>query len=353
MIKGEKIMKKVLSVIALTLIVAVLCVSFTACANSQNGDIVENIDYSLVLKDYLQAPDAVNVASIETKRSGAKDDVDPVDVKAIFEEYENGYLSITEAIAQMVDGATKNEIVCDHFAFFTNKIGSTKLGNNEGSLIYQRLRRQNDEVKDDTTIKLPINHNFNGTASSTVTDATIRYVANGKYNRIGSKNSDIKYNFKTGILEVNKWKKGSKWNQNEDATWSRSYDEARKSVINWEADGIVSEKDATIVYKTDDNGNGYYELTFSIDISVANSDGTTIKALENDNGGSGMKFEYCNFVVQIWECGLAKRYDIEESWSGRIVMYSGSAQNKQTTVFSYSQADMDYSATDAIYKSLV
>lgn len=349
-------MKKALSAIAFTLIIAVLCVSFMGCANSQNGEIVYNVDYSKVLKDYQLYPDEVNVESMNSKRSGAN--ATPVDITEIYEKYLADELFVDEAIAQMIDGATMNEIACDHFAYFTNKIGSTKLGSNEGSLIYQRLRRQNDVLKDDTTIKLPVNHNFNSTASTFVTSADIRYTSEGKYKRMNTKNSKIKYNFETGILEVEQWKKQSSknWNKTEDAKGSRSYSEARKSVINWEKSGIVAEEGAKIELKYDDNNNAYYELTFSIDVEVANKDNngseSTIGRLENDNGGSDMKFEYCNFVVQIWECGLAKRYDIEESWSGKIAIYSGSAQSKQTTVFSYSLDDMDYSKTDAIYKSI-
>lgn len=351
-------MKKVFSVIALTLIIAVLCASFAGCAGSQNGEIVKDVDYSLVLKDYLEAPDEANVASIVTKREGSKDKVYPVNVKAIYESYADGDLSVTEAIAKMVDGATTNEIVCDHFAYFTNKVGSTKLGNKEGSLVYQRLRKQTDDVKDDTTIKLPLNHNFDAVASTFVTSADIRYISSeGKYYRMNNKGK-IKYDFKTGILEVAKWKKQSlqNWNDSQLAIWSRSYDEARKSVINWKIEDIVSKDGAKIELKKDDKGNAYYELTFSIDIEVANNDtdgeNSTIKVLENDNSGSNMKFEYCNFVVQIWESGLAKRYDIDESWSGKIQMYSGSAQNKQTTVFSYSERDVDFSKTQAIKKSI-
>ena len=355
-------MKKALSAIALTLIIAVLCVSFAGCSDSQKGDIVYDVDYSQVLKYYELAPDAVNVASMESQRDGAK--VEPVNITEIYQDYQDGNLSISDAIAQMVDGATYNEIACDHFAYFTNKIGSTKLGSNEGSLIYQRLRKQNDLIKDDTTIKLPVNHNFDAIASTTVTAADIRYVSEGKYKRMNTANKNIKYNFTTGILEVGQWKKESagNWNKDEDAKGSRSYSEARKSVINWEMNGIVSAEGAKIELKQDDKGNAYYELTFSIDVDVANADKSdkddknnpthTINRLENDNGGSNMKFEYCNMVVQIWECGLAKRYDIDESWSGKIVAYSGSAQSKQVTVFSYAMDDMDSSKTDAIYKSI-
>lgn len=345
-------MKKAFSVIAVALVIALLCATFAACAESQTGEI-KDVDYSTVLKDYLKAPDGVNLESMESKRPDAKES--PVNVTEI---YEDDSLSIGDKIAEMIYGSTMNEIACDHFAYFTNKVGSTNLGSKEGSLIYQRLRRQSDDIKDDITIKLPINHNFDAAAASFVTSADIRYIKDGIYNRMQNK-SDIKYNFKTGILEVAQWKKKSGsayWNNTQSASGSRSLDEARKSTINWQTSDIVSEDGAKIEVKTDDNGNVYYELTLSIDVEVANkdkgSDNSTIGMLENDNGGSNMKFEYCNFVVQIWECGLAKRYDIDESWSGTIKIYKGSAKNKQTTVFSYSDADMDYSSTEEIYQAI-
>ena len=58
--------------------------------------------------------------------------------------------------------------------------------------------------------------------------------------------------------------------------------------------------------------------------------------------------------MEIWENGLAKKYIIDESWSGKIAkIYSGSAQSKSTIIFSYSEADLDYSKTDAIYKGIL
>lgn len=340
-------MKKVLTTIAVMLVALTLCISFAACkGDSQNGEIVD-VDFGTVLKDYLVYPDAVNVDSIENGRDGAKES--PVDVSAI---YENESLGTADKIAKMVYGATINEIACDHFAYFTHKVGSTNLGSNQGTLVYQRLRRQSDEIKDDITIKLPVNHNFNSIAANFVTSADIRYIAEGLYSRMNN-DSPITYNFKTGLLEVKDWKiqKRSNWNSPQEASGSRSYDEAKKADINWTANDIVSEEGAKIEVK-EEGGKKYYELTFSIDVEVANNDKLTIEWLENDNGGSNMKYEYCRMTVQIWECGLAKRYDIEESWNGKIQMFSGAAQNKQITVFSYSEADMDYSQSKKIKDSL-
>lgn len=347
-------MKKTLTVIAATLLIATACLGLSACVKPQTAEL-SNIDYAAVLADYLAYPDAENVASMQTKRADAKED--PVDVKAI---YEDSSLSVPEKIAQMVYGATMNEIACDHFAYFRNQVGTTKIGKKSGTLVYQRLRRQDDRIKDDTTIKLPINHNFGTTESSFVTSADIRYISEGSYKRMNNR-SDIIYDENTGLLTVEKWKKQSNenWNRTKDgsgdAKGSRSIDEARKTVINWKAQGIVKAEGAKIELKEDANGN-YYALTFSVDVAVANADKPTISALENDNSGKNMSFQKCDLTVEIWECGLAKRYYIEETWKGEIgaaiIWYAGAADSKSEIIFSYSQKDMDYSKTEAVYKSI-
>lgn len=168
--------------------------------------------------------------------------------------------------------------------------------------------------------------------------------------------SSIVYNESTGLLEVATWKKQSSdnWNKPEDAKGSRSDEEARKTCVNWNVENVVDSKDITIELRTDDNGNKYFYLKFSINVDAANADKTTIANLENDNGGSGMKYNYSHFEMEIWENGLAKKYIIDESWSGKIAkIYSGSAQSKSTIIFSYSEADLDYSKTDAIYKGIL
>lgn len=342
----ERIMKKTLLISIIVLTIAITaCFAFAGCTNPINAEIKDGINYSLILKDYLAYPDAANVASMEAIERNVTD------------IYNDSSLSMNDKIAQMVERATLNEIDCEYFAFFNGKVGSTNLNSNSGTLIYQRLRRQSDTVKDDTTIKLPVNHNFDVIASTFVTAADIRYVTeNNKYFRMDTANSKIKYNEESGLLYVDDsdWKKESNanWNKDQTALESRSYDEVRKSVINWNAEGIVADG-GTINIKEDENGNKYYELTFSINVDVANADATTIERLENDNGGSDMKIEKCEFVVQIWECGLAKQYNITEVWSGTIVAYSGSAQSTSEIIFSYSENDMDYSKTQSILQGLL
>lgn len=335
-------MKKSLIVFAVLAIILTSCLAFTACTDPLNITIVP-VDYSAVLNDYLKYPDEANVTSMQAVERNVAD------------IYADASLTDAEKVAQIMDRATYNEMECEYFAYFVDKVGTTNLGNNSGTLLYQRLRRQSDTLKDDTTIKLPVNHNFDALASSSVTAADIRYVKDGKYFRMDCGSSDMTYDSKTGLVVGSNWKKESRgnWNKTENAADSRSYDEARKTVINWSAEGIVDSENITIQSKVDENtGKVYYELSFSIDVDVANADSTTIDRLENDNGGSGMKFEYCKFKVQIWDCGLAKYYEIDESWSGTIVMYSGSAQSVTKVVFSYSEADMDDSASLAIRNSI-
>ena len=335
-------MKKSLIVFAVLAIILTSCLAFTACSDPLNVTIVP-VDYSAVLNDYLEYPDEANVTSMQA-----------VD-RNVADIYADASLTDAEKVAQIMDRATYNEMECEYFTYFMDKVGTTNLGDNSGTLLYQRLRRQSDTLKDDTTIKLPVNHNFDAMASSFVTAADIRYVKDGKYFRMDCGSSDMTYDSKTGLVVGSNWKKQSRgnWNKTENAADSRSYDEARKIAINWSAEGIVSAEGIAMEIKTDEaTGKNYYELTFSIDVDVANADSTTIDRLENDNGGSGMKFEYCKFKVQIWDCGLAKYYEIDESWSGTIVMYSGSAQSVTKVVFSYSEADMDDSASLAIRDSI-
>ena len=339
-------MKKFLSVTLVLAIALTLSLSFVACkGDSQDVDKLTEIKYETLLADYLAYPDAANDAKMDTIE------------RNVTQIYNDSSLSDAQKIAQIMDRITNNEVECAYFSYFRNQVGETKLGNNHGQLIYQRLRKQSDTLKDDTTIKLPINHNFGATETGFVTSADIRYVNDGKYNRM-TKKSDIVYNKETGLLEVAQWKKHSKWNIDEDAKWSRSYSEARKTCVNWSVENIVdTSKTISMDIKTDANGNEYYELIFSVNVDVANADPTTTSRLEEDNSGKNMRYNYCNLTVEIWKNGLAKRYVIDESWSGKIgaaiVWYEGSAQSKSEIVFSYSKSDVDnYAKTDAIYQSL-
>lgn len=334
-------MKKFLATTLVLALALALCFSFVACNNIKNVyKIVDQIDYSTVLTDYLEYPDASNDASMTAVE------------RNVTEIYNDSSLTDAQKVAQIMERATLNEIDCAYFAYFIDRSGETKMNKNHGQLIYQRLRRQSNTVKDDTTLKLPVNHNFDLIAQNTLTDAQIRYNSNGKLYKM--KSSDIVYNEETGLLTIEKWKKGDKWNHSENVVeHSRNYDEARKTCINWSAENIVDSSSISMELKQDNNGKEYYELIFSIDVAVANADKTTISRLQKDNSGSGMQYQYCNFAVEIWKNGLAKKYNIKESWSGTIVAYSGSAQCESKIVFSYSACDVDDTKTAEIKNSIM
>lgn len=341
--------KSLIAIVVLIMIATTCCIAFAGCTHSQNVTIKENIDFSLALKDYQAYPNEANVNSMKDIQNN---------VASIFADTT---LDDNDKVAKMMSRAIQNEIDCEYFAYFNSKVGTSKIGSNEGTLVYQRLRKQSDTVKDDTTIKLPVNHNFGSTEVSFVFGADIRYVRdNNKYYRMDTKIDNVTYNESTGIVEATGWDKQSakNWNKSETAKDSRSYDEARKTAINFATEDIVdASKEILIEEKTDANGNKYFSLTFSIDVEVANADSSTISTLEKDNSGKNMKFEYCDMVVEIWDCGLIKSYHIEESWSGKIgaaiIWYEGSAQSVTDIVYSYSEADQDHSNTEKIYQSVL
>ena len=336
-------MKKFLATALVLVLALTVCFSFAACDKLKNVyAIAEQIDYLNVFTDYLEYPDAANEASMAAVERNVSD------------IYNDSSLTDAQKAAQMMDKITHNEMATDHVSFFIDRSGETKMNKNHGQLIYQRLRRQSNTVKDDTTLKLPVNHNFDLIAQNTLTDATIRYVTGGKLYKISG--SEMGYDESTGLITVGKWKRGNKWNHKEDIDrtpsdpkwYQEQYEDIRKSCINWNVENIVDGSTVSISLKTDFKGNEYYELKFSVNIAAANADKTTIDRLENDNGGSGMKYEYCDFVVEIWKNGLAKKYSISESWSGKIVAYSGSAQCKSTIIYSYSENDMKDTKTAEI-----
>ena len=249
-------MKKSLIVFAVLAIILTSCLAFTACTDPLNVTIVP-VDYSAVLNDYLEYPDEANVTSMQA-----------VD-RNVADIYADASLTDAEKVAQIMDRATYNEMECEYFTYFMDKVGTTNLGDNSGTLLYQRLRRQSDTLKDDTTVKLPVNHNFDAMASSFVTAADIRYVKDGKYFRMDCGASDMSYDSKTGLVVGSNWKKQSRgnWNKTENAADSRSYEEARKTVINWSVDGIVDSEGIVIEKKVDEaTGKEYFSLTYEIRI---------------------------------------------------------------------------------------
>ena len=66
-------------------------------------------------------------------------------------------------------------------------------------------------------------------------------------------------------------------------------------------------------------------------------------------------------VAEVWECGLMKYYETDETWSGEIgtyIMniwfgYKGSADSQSKTWYSYTERDNDMSGSIAILNSML
>lgn len=316
------------------LVLVAIFVIMPLFSTGQSGTVVDGIDFSLQLANFQEAP-ASKVSATVT-----------YDVKSVLDDSSksNAYKA-----AAAVLFATGNEIFVNQYAFFRNQIGTTDLGSNQGTLIYQRIRRETTDVKYDTTLKMPINHNFNAIAVNFVQGAAIRYAHYGVYHRMGASNSNMKYNEKTGLIEVSQWKKHSDktWNSQNSGTNNTlsEYEDMQKIALNV---GKLGDTIATSTVKDDliDNStvtiehkNGYYTIYFEADIAKANADSATTGKLDNDNGGSGIKYEYCKVTIEVWDCGLAKSYKIDEKWGGKIQMFSGAADSISNIKYSYSDAD--------------
>lgn len=267
--------------------------------------------------------------------------------------------------------STGNEVFVSNSAYFKYQVGTTNLGENSGTMIYQRIRREADHMKYDTTIKLPINHNFDSTAASFVTDATIRFEEGGLYHKITADSENIQYNTETGMLEVAKsnWKKGDKWHKDSDYTKyltedndDDSYSDVRKIQLyvgelkDTMANSTVYADliDASTV--TIEKKDGYYEIYFEADIEKAANDTHTCNTLDKDNSGKGIKYESLKVTLQVWDCGLAKSFYIDESWSGKvgaaIIYYTGKANSTTMIKYGYDIKDSDCTYAKEIRSSL-
>lgn len=338
-------MKKIISTLSVILIIAVLSCTFISCkGNDATGNTDGDFDFTLVMKDYEKAPNADNSNLTSSKVKDA---------------FNDSSLAVNNKASKMIYEAMVNETNIDHFTYFNYKVGTTTLGDKSGTLLYQRLRKQSTTLKDDRTLKYPINHNFGALEQAFVTSAIIRYINpdESKYYRIEAKNSSMTYDETTKLVSVpnDAWKKGSSWGDPQTGKSSMSLEEARKMAIDFTTQDILDASKTKITEETAKDGSKFFKITTEVDVTVANdsSKGESIKWLENDNGGSNMSYDYCKFTCEIWECGLIKSYSIEEKWQGKIKIYEGAAESKSVIKYSYSLQDLDHSNTESIYQSII
>ena len=347
--KGKKaaIAISVIAGIALIAVLAVFVI-MPLLSPSQTGEVKEVIDFSLELADYTKAPSSAVTSSVT------------YDVASILNDSSksNAYKA-----AAAVLFTTGNEIFVNQYAFFRYQVGTTNLGSNYGTLIVERIRRETTDVKYDTTLKLPINHNFNTAFVGQVQSANIRYAHYNVYHRMDSALSDMKYNEETGLIEVAKWKKqdSKNWNKQNSGTNNTlsEYVDMQKIALNVGSLGdtiaLSTVKDDLINASTVtiEHLDGYYKIYFEADIEKANADSETTSKLDKDNGGSGIKYEYCKVTIEIWDCGLTKSYVIDEKWAGTVILFKGSADSVSNIKYSYTDKDCtDFSYPDSLIEQI-
>ena len=333
------LIKKIITAMCVAVIVATFGAVLAGCGDPYDVNIFDGIPNQL--KDSDVAPDDVVVSTVKV---------------GIADVLNDASLSNAQKIQKIMSATEQNEIKVERFAYFQYKVGSTDLGSNHGTLIYQRHRMQDQEVKDDTTLKRAVNHNFDQIALFTVQSAIDRFVYDGAYYRMETDADNIIYNEATGLLTIDpnaKWKRGDRFGSSETVASSQNLDETKKTCINWDCENIVLEESAKITQKSNPDGATYYELSFTINLNVANTDSKTIERLEQDNGGSGMALEKMEIRAEVWECGLMKFYETEETWSGTMVIYSGAADTHTYTWYSYSEREHDHTNSLAIRETLL
>lgn len=338
-------MKKFLPFIAVVLVIGLVSFCFAGCVDHIEGDLPEDIPN--LLQDTDVCPDDV---------------LDTSSLISAKEIYENSALSDVEKAMQMMSATEQNEMSTSlaRFNYFQYKIGTSTIGDKSGTLIYQRLRKQNQQDKDDMTLKLPINHNFGSFETSFVTSAMIRLLTDNKIYRISGKTDNLVYNEETGLLSMasnDGWSKGKNFGDEEFVSSSQNLEETKKTVAFWDTEGIIKADTLKIEVKQNESGKTYYSLSFEVDVDVANADQRTTDKLNQDNGGKNMTVNKLVVKAQIWECGLMRYYETEETWSGEIgaafIYYNGSADSTSYTFYSYTEKDNDMSASKAILANLL
>lgn len=337
-------MKKIITAITVLMMVCTIgCIAIACDDGEYNVNEADGIPS--VLLDTEVAPDASVASSVNTP---------------ILPFINDASLTDAEKIQKIMNAAEINESYASRFTYFNYTTGTTSIDGKSGTLIYQRLRKQTSNSKDDITLKLPINHNFGSSEVAFVRSAVIRYNPPGNtYYRMEADGEDIKYDSETGLLSVDNsaWKKKIGSFGTEGTITPGDVEDMKKTCTNWSCKNIVKADTAKIEKKTTEDGAVYYELTFEIDSAVANSDAATIDRLQQDNSGKNMSVNYIRMKVQMWECGLLKAYSTEESWNGKIgaviLWYEGSAESKANVVYSYSERDNDMSNTESIKNGLL
>lgn len=352
--KSKKI--ALLTVAAVLALVTAATLVLSACGTAGDPPMVDET----YLSGHNTAPDFEAYYSVQVAKVLASDTLDDA-TKAAYLWVLAGY----------------NHGQSERFAYFQNKLGETDLGSEgKGKLAYQQyhkeLRANDAENFGGGKYHYTIKHVYDSTLPSIygdmLEDAAIRFVANvdglnGLYRfKLNGDGEEVtQFTGKELLGEeilTTKWQTGRDWGKAEKVYGAyrivendKSLDEVMTALendiqtcemenrqvmgnLNTLGDGVV--KDATIKPSSD---GSYYTIVMTLDLGALNADARSIQFLEDDNTAKDMKWNECNVTFEMWKTGLFKSYSIEENWSGKIVVYDGSAEVSNKVFYSYTAQD--------------
>lgn len=119
-----------------------------------------------------------------------------------------------------------------------------------------------------------------------------------------------------------------------------------RTYINLLAENIV---ESASIKERSINGKDYWDCQIVIDIPVANADAKTIAGLIDSAGFDNMNFNKYILTFEVWDIGVFKFLDSEESWNGSLPIagLSGLRMPTQSTApcyYSYEPEDCDLSS---------
>ena len=276
----------------------------------------------------------------------------------------NGNASDIEKAIYLFLLACYNERDLPYYSYFLNGSGSTDIGTLRGSLVSQSYRVVNNTIADnELTYHRLINYVTEGEPENLL--KIIRGILNEGYQKAYLNDKEYKivspansvgitsdpdediilgagWNYST--LNEKKYDgKVDDWEDIDTAGMTQAeIDFAHRYKSRISIDLLVKDivKSATLEQKTDGE-NTYWEGTIIIDTDVANADAKTIANLKDQTSGLGQHFNKFDLTFQVWDMGVFKFWDVEESWYGSIIGLSGDSESVAPCYYSYDIRDCD------------
>lgn len=162
-------------------------------------------------------------------------------------------------------------------------------------------------------------------------DGKTFYVQEGKSKCLLENSVD---NFYTDIPYIN-WDKCKKVESMSTAAFMKK-DYYNKSYVETTSANIISEniESASIVHN---DKEGYYEIVMVVDITTDALKLST-ESTRNSANSSDIVYRYQTISCQIWDCGLFRLYETDDSWAGSLLdMLDGYSTNEWHKYFTYNK----------------